>query len=205
MQKFGETELFSFFPHASHQITVDRFPRFAYLNGKGESMIQLYTGNGKGKTTAGLGIIARSLGRGNKVCLIQFMKKNWEYGEIRFYSHQDNIDIFQFGTDKLIDPNAPREIDITEAEAAYKKARSVLQSGAYQLVVIDEINVAVAWKLLPLELQLELMDLAGDTELVMTGRYATEAAIARADLVTEMKEIKHYFTSGVAARKGVEY
>jgi cob(I)alamin adenosyltransferase len=168
-------------------------------------MIHLYTGNGKGKTTASLGLIARALGRKRRVCLIQFMKKNWEYGEITFYSQIPGIDIFQFGTDQLIDPNNPGQIDFDEAQLAAEKAEEVLKSGTYDLVVIDEINVAVAWKLLPLERQLQLMELAGDTELVMTGRYATDAAIQRADLVTEMKEIKHYFAQGVPARTGVEF
>jgi cob(I)alamin adenosyltransferase len=168
-------------------------------------MIQIYTGNGKGKTTAALGLIARSLGRGNQVCLIQFMKKNFEYGEIQFFSQQKNLDIFQFGTAQLIEPHNPAEIDINEAEAAYEKAKEVLNSQKYDLVVIDEINVAVSWGLLALKQQLELMELSQETELIMTGRYAQEAALAKADLVTEMREIKHYFQQGIPARKGVEF
>ncbi|MFO7896535.1 MAG: cob(I)yrinic acid a,c-diamide adenosyltransferase [Candidatus Cloacimonadales bacterium] len=168
-------------------------------------MIHIYTGNGKGKTTAALGLIARSLGRGRQVCLIQFMKKNFEYGEIQFFSQQKNLDIFQFGTASLIEPNHPAEIDIAEAAAAYAKAQEVLASGKYDLVVIDEINVAVSWGLLKLQQQLELMDLASECELVMTGRYAEEAALEKADLVTEMREIKHYFQQGIPARKGVEF
>ncbi|HCX73896.1 MAG TPA: cob(I)yrinic acid a,c-diamide adenosyltransferase [Candidatus Cloacimonas sp.] len=168
-------------------------------------MVHIYTGNGKGKTTAALGLIARSLGRGKQVCLIQFMKKNFEYGEIQFYSQQKNLDIFQFGTDKLIEPNKPAAIDLEEAAAAYRKAKQVLKSQKYDLVVIDEINVAVSWGLLDLAKQLELMQLAGDAEVVMTGRYATDEAIEKADLVTEMREIKHYFSKGVKARKGIEF
>jgi cob(I)alamin adenosyltransferase len=168
-------------------------------------MIHIYTGNGKGKTTAALGLIIRSLGNGEKVCLIQFMKKNFVYGEIKFLEKQPGIDIFQFGTDQLIDPDNPDEIDFKEAEAGYRKAKEVLQSEKYDLVVIDEINVAVEWKLLLLKKQIELMEIETSSEVVMTGRYASEEVITGADLVTEMKEIKHYFKNGVQARKGVEF
>jgi len=168
-------------------------------------MIQIYTGNGKGKTTAALGLIVRALGRQKKVCLIQFMKKNFEYGEIQFLSQQENLDIFQFGTDKLIDPNHPAEIDFSEAEKACQKCQEAIASHRYDLIVIDEINVAVKWKLLPLEKQLELMAMPTKAEIVMTGRYAEPAAIEKADLVTEMKEIKHYFNEGIQARKGIEF
>jgi cob(I)alamin adenosyltransferase len=168
-------------------------------------MIQIYTGNGKGKTTAALGLIIRALGSQKKVCLIQFMKKKFTYGEIRFLAQQDGIDIFQFGTDKLIDPNQPAEIDFREAEKAFLKCREVITSQRYDLIVIDEINVAVSWKLLPLAKQLELLDLPSAAEIVMTGRYAEETVIAKADLVTEMKDIKHYFDSGIPARKGIEF
>ena len=168
-------------------------------------MVQVYTGNGKGKTTASLGLIIRALGRDKKVCLIQFMKKNYDYGEIRFLSKQENIDIFQFGTDKLINPEKPANIDFEEAKKAYEKSKEVILSGKYDLIVIDEINVAVSWKLLPLEKQLELMELKTDSEIVMTGRYADKRVVMKADLVTEMLEIKHYYQKGITARIGIEY
>ncbi|MCD4650556.1 MAG: cob(I)yrinic acid a,c-diamide adenosyltransferase [Candidatus Cloacimonetes bacterium] len=167
-------------------------------------MIQIYTGNGKGKTTAALGLILRALGRSWKVCLVQFMKK-YEYGEIMELSKLPDIDVFQFGTPELIDPNSPSEIDIIEAEAGWKKAMEVVQSGDYNLVVVDEINVAVAWNLLSLDKQLQLMKAAKNCELIMTGRYAEEEVINGADLVTEMKEVKHYYHSGLNARKGIEF
>ncbi|MCK4956399.1 MAG: cob(I)yrinic acid a,c-diamide adenosyltransferase [Candidatus Cloacimonetes bacterium] len=168
-------------------------------------MIQIYTGNGKGKTTASLGLISRSLGRGNKVCLIQFMKKNYEYGEIQFLQKQNNITIIQTGTNQFVGPNNPSEKDIAEAQIGYEKAKEAIISNKYDLIVIDEINVAVSWNLLELEKQLELMDIKTDAEIVMTGRYASDEAIAKADLVTEMKEIKHYFNAGIPAREGVEF
>ena len=118
--------------------------------------LHIYTGNGKGKTTASLGLICRALGHSRKVCLIQFMKKNFTYGEIQFLQKQENIDIFQFGTAELIDPAAPAEIDFSEAKAALKKAESVLQEKKYDLIVIDEINVALYFKLVPLPEVVEL-------------------------------------------------
>ena len=168
-------------------------------------MLQIYTGNGRGKTTAALGLITRSLGNGNRICLIQFMKKNFHYGEIEFFSKQENIDIIQTGTAELVDPNNPDEIDFIEAEKGYQAAKKALQSDKYDLVVLDEINVAVKWNLLKLEKQLELANIPSKAEVLMTGRYASNEIITKADLVTEMKEIKHYFNLGIFARKGIEY
>lgn len=168
-------------------------------------MIQVYTGNGKGKTTAALGLIVRALGQSKRVCLIQFMKKNFEYGEIKFLSNQENLDIFQFGTSQLINPENPTKIDFEEAEKAYDKCKEVIASNEYNIIVIDEINVAVKWKLIPLDKQIELMEMDTDAEIIMTGRYAKNEVLQRAALVTEMKEIKHYYVLGVEARKGIEF
>ena len=168
-------------------------------------MIHIYTGNGKGKTTASLGLIIRALGRDFKVCLIQFMKKNYEYGEIQFLSKQKNIDIFQFGTDELVNPDNPNQIDFDEAELGFKKSVEILSSNKYDLVVIDEINVAVSWNLLSLKKQLSLLEIDTRSEIVMTGRNAEDRLIERADLVTEMYERKHYYQQKVNARKGIEF
>ncbi len=170
-------------------------------------MLHVYTGNGKGKTTCALGLISRSLGRDNRVCLIQFMKKDASYGEIVFFKKQANIDIFQFGTDSLVDPNNPAKVDFSEAEIAYQHAKDAINGKAYNLIVIDEINVAVKWGLLSLEKQLELAQQARhmEQEVVMTGRYASAEIIKQADLVTEMTEIKHYWEAGVPARPGIEF
>jgi len=168
-------------------------------------MLHIYTGNGKGKTTAALGLICRSLGRGKKVCLIQFMKKNYEYGEIEFLQKQENITIIQTGTDQLVNPENPDQIDFDEAQIGYKAAKEAILSNKYDLIVIDEINVAVEWKLLEKEKQLELMEMPTQAEIIMTGRYASEEAILKANLVTEMREVKHYYNQGMEARKGVEF
>lgn len=168
-------------------------------------MIQIYTGNGKGKTTAALGLALRSLGSGKKICLIQFMKKNFLYGEIKALRNFENIDIFQFGTAELVDPNNPRKIDFEEAKKALKKSSEVIQSQKYDLIILDEINVAVEWNLISLEDQLQIFQIKTSSEIVMTGRYARKEALEKADLVTEMKEIKHYYQKGIQVRKGIEF
>ena len=167
-------------------------------------MVQIYTGNGKGKTTAAIGLAIRTLGRGNKVCLIQLMK-NAAFGEILFLKNFSNIDIFQFGTKEFVNPKTPTKTDFEEAEKAFQKTKDAINSKKYDLIIIDEINVAVSWKLLPVEKQLELMELTTNAEIVMTGRHASKEVLAKADLVTEMKEIKHYFAKGIPARKGIEF
>jgi len=168
-------------------------------------LIQVYTGHGKGKTTAALGLIIRALGRDKKVCLIQFMKKNNKLGEIRYLTRNKEPDIFQFGTDKFIDPQNLTSADREAAAEAMKKTFELINSKQYDLIILDEINIAVKWGLVKLVDQLRVIEIAGDTEIVMTGRYADEKVIKKADLVTEMKEIKHYFARGVGARKGIEF
>lgn len=168
-------------------------------------MVHVNTGNGKGKTTAAFGTAIRMLGHGGKVCLIQFMKKNYEYGEINFFSGTDNIDVFQFGSDKLIEPGNSSEYDKNEARKAMAQVLEALQGGDYDLVIADEINVAVAWGLLSLEEQRQVFEIENKPELIMTGRNAHPDIIEQADLVTEMKEVKHYYQAGIMARKGIEF
>jgi cob(I)alamin adenosyltransferase len=168
-------------------------------------MLQIYTGNGKGKTTAAIGLAIRHLGYNKKVCLIQFMKKNLKYGEIVFLNKIKNIDIFQFGTQEFVDKENPKPVDIQEAEKGLKKAEEALKSKKYDLIILDELNVALDFNLLELSKVLALLDDIKDQEVVITGRYAPPELIARADLVTGMKEIKHYYKEGVEAREGIEY
>jgi len=168
-------------------------------------MIQVYTGNGKGKTTSSLGLIIRALGHEKRVCLIQFMKNDWEYGEIKFLRKQVGIDIFKYGTDHFVDAANPAPEDFSEAEAGWKKAAEILKADEYDLIVLDEINVTVYMKLLSVDKQLELMNMDISAELVMTGRYANREVIEKADLVTEMLPIKHYFDKGTESRKGIEF
>ncbi len=169
-------------------------------------MLHIYTGNGKGKTTASLGLATRFLGHQKKVCIIQFMKNNIEYGEITFLETIPNIDIIQFGTPDFVDKKNPKKIDIDEAVIGFQKAKEVIFSKKYDLVILDELNVALDFELISLEEVLPFINEHKDElEIVITGRYAPEKLLEIADLVTEMKEIKHYYQKDISARKGTEY
>ncbi len=166
--------------------------------------VHVYTGNGKGKTTAAFGLAMRAAGRGKKVCIIQFMKPDNGYGE-QISARKLGIEVYAFGTNKFVNKNNPSDEDIALAQNALKLAKSKINEG-YDLVILDELNVAVDFNLVSLDNVLDLISqLPKNTELVITGRYAKKDLIERADLVTEMKEIKHYFRKGVLAREGIEY
>lgn len=166
---------------------------------------QIYTGNGKGKTTAALGLAVRALGNDYHVYIGQFMKGQ-EYGELRTFAKLDNIIIERFGTENcIISKDHVQQIDIDKAKAGLKRAKEALICGDYELVILDEICVAHFFGLVTEDEILALMELKPESvELVLTGRYAPQAIIDRADLVTEMKEIKHYYNIGVMARDGIE-
>jgi cob(I)alamin adenosyltransferase len=165
-------------------------------------VIQVYTGDGKGKTTAALGLILRNLGAGQRPCLIQFLKKD-DYSEILWLKGQ--IDLFQYGSGEWVDPNHLTGADISAAQQGLAQAETILRENRHDLVVLDEINVAVAWKLLPVEAVLAVINIPTRAELVLTGRSADPRILERADLVTEMREIKHYYRQGIAARPGIEF
>ena len=165
--------------------------------------IQVYTGNGKGKTTACLGLAVRAVGAGLKVYIAQFLK-NGEYSEIKALSRFKNITIEQFGMGKFV-RGCPSEAEIAAGKAGYLKLCEILIQNKHDVVIAEEGNVAVMCNILSEKEILGLMELKPDNvELVITGRGATEAIIEKADLVTEMKEIKHYYQKGVAARVGIE-
>ena len=166
--------------------------------------IHVYTGDGKGKTTAAFGLAMRAKGRGKKVCIIQFMKPDKGYGE-QISARKLGIEVYPFGGDKFVNKKNPSEEDIKRAGKALDFARKKIKEG-YDLIILDEINVAVDFNLISEKDVLEIMNtLPEKTELVLTGRYARESIIEKADLVTEMKEIKHYYRKGVMAREGIEY
>ena len=169
-------------------------------------MLHIYTGNGKGKTTASLGLATRFLGHNKKVCIIQFMKKNIEYGEITFFENIPSVDIIQFGTPDFVDKKNPKKIDIEEAVKGFDKAKEVILSKKYDLIILDELNVALDFDLISLEEILPFIkEHKDDLEIVITGRYASKELIEIADLVTNMEEIKHYYQKDIFAREGTEY
>jgi cob(I)alamin adenosyltransferase len=168
--------------------------------------VQVYTGTGKGKTTAALGLALRAVGKGLKVYMIQFMKGDIEYGEITTAKKMENFEIVQIGRPDFVDKSNPAEIDIKLAHDALDHAREIIGSNKYDIVILDEINVAMDWKLIETEKVLELIKSKPDhIELVLTGRYAPQEIIEIADLVTEMQEIKHPYNDGVEARNGIEH
>ena len=168
-----------------------------------DGYIQIYTGNGKGKTTAALGISLRAVCAGNKVFIGQFMKGQ-DYSELKACKYLPSLIIEQFGNVNFIS-GKPSEEDISNAGKGLLRMKEVLKSGKYDMVIFDEINTALFFKLLTAEEVLSALDLKPyKTEVILTGRYAPQEIIDRADLVTEMREVKHYYNEGVGARTGIE-
>ena len=165
--------------------------------------IQVYTGNGKGKTTASLGLALRAAGAGLKVFIGQFLKQG-DYSEIKALSKLDTVTVEQFGMGKFVRGN-PSEEEKKAAALGYARLQEIVAGGDYDMVIVEEGNVAVACGLMTEQDLLALMDKKPDhVELVITGRGAAQAVKDRADLVTEMQEIKHYYKKGVKARVGIE-
>lgn len=166
--------------------------------------LHIYTGNGKGKTTAAVGMAMRTLAWGGSVYMAQFVK-GMEYGELRLPKYFPKFTIRQYGRDCFIHKDPEKE-DLECARRGWEEVKKVLQEGKYDMIILDELNIALFYKLFPLEEVLEAIDTRDPgPELVITGRYAPKELLDRADLVTEMKEIKHYYREGLLARKGIEY
>jgi len=165
--------------------------------------VQVYTGNGKGKTTASLGLALRAAGAGLNVYIVQFLKKG-DYSEIKALSRFENITIEQYGLGKFVQ-GKPSDEDKAAGAKGYEKLVHVLKANKHDLVIAEEGNVAVMCNLICEDELLSLIDMKpANVELVITGRGATAKVIEKADLVTEMKEIKHYYKNGVKARVGIE-
>ena len=170
-----------------------------------KGQVHIYTGDGKGKTTAAFGLTLRAVGAGKKVFFAQFVKSQI-YSEVRAtLEFLPSVTIKQYGLDCFI-VNTPTQADIDAARAGFDEVSKIIKAGNHDLVVLDEANIAVFYNLFS---EQELMELIlskpHPMELVITGRYATPKLIELADLVTEMKEIKHYYTKGIEAREGIEF
>ena len=169
-------------------------------------LVQVYTGDGKGKTTAALGLALRACGHGLSVYMIQFMKGDIEYGELKAAQWIPNFTIIQFGRPDFVDKENPEEEDIEFARKALEHARDIISSTNHDIVILDELNVALDFKLVELKDVLTLIDSKPkNMELVITGRNAPKEIMNRADLVTNMENIKHPFDNGVSARCGIEH
>ena len=171
-----------------------------------KGIVLVYTGNGKGKTTAAMGQALRALGHGFKVLVIQFMKGK-KYGEVLCAEKLlPNLKIIPCGLDSFVMKDNPAPVDIELARQGLKLAQEALASKEYQMVILDEINVALDFKLIPLEEVLDLIRNKPDAiDLVLTGRYAPQEIIDLADTVSEVKEIKHHYSKGIKERAGIEF
>jgi len=169
-------------------------------------LVQVYTGSGKGKTTAALGLCLRAAGHGLRIYVMQFLKGQTVYGELEAARRlAPELTIEQVGRKNFVIPGRIDPEDVSIAVAALERARGLLASGDYDLVVLDELNCAVDLGLVPLAAVLELIRCKPQaTELVLTGRGAPAEVMALADLVTEMREVKHYYNAGQPARVGIE-
>lgn len=168
-------------------------------------LVQVYFGSGKGKTTCALGQAFRAIGHGFKVYMIQFMKGNVKYGEIEHAKKIELLTIKQFGRPDLI--SEPENVDIEEAEKGIAHAKEIIMSDEYDIVILDEVGVAIDMGLIPVEPVLEIIKNKPEhVELIITGRKVHPKIKEVADLVTEMKQIKHYYAiQGINARYGIEF
>lgn len=203
-----------------------------------KGLVEIYTGNGKGKTTAALGLALRALGAGLKVCVIQFLKGAKRYGEHKIAeklgrlwspTRPTRFKIIQTGRGCIfakskkdvdckecykrysylpchIDPQNPQEVDYRLAQDALNLSKKVINSGKYDLVILDEISLALKYKLINLKEVIKMIkEKPKNIELILTGRGMPKEIIAIADLVSEVREVKHPFSRGISARQGIEY
>jgi cob(I)alamin adenosyltransferase len=169
-------------------------------------LIQVYTGEGKGKTTAALGLALRAAGHGLRVEIIQFLKGWPGYGELIGVAWLPTVAIHPFGRSGWVHPAQPQPEDYERATRALAYARQIVTSGKADIVVLDEIDVALDYGLLDLEVVLALLDSKPPAvELILTGRNAHPEIVSRADLVTEMRKVKHPYDRGIGGRKGIEF
>ena len=170
-------------------------------------LVMVYTGNGKGKTTAALGLALRAIGHDERVYMLQFMKGDDKYGEIQAAGrYLPPLTIVQSGLPTFVTKGAPSEEDLALARRGVLLAREAITSGRYDLVILDEINVALEWGLITLDDVLEIIRAKPpELDLVLTGRYAHQAVMDAADLVSEINEVKHHYRKGVSAQAGVEF
>ncbi len=173
--------------------------------------IQVYTGNGKGKTTASLGLAMRALGRCWKVLIIMFTKGGDDYGELNSFRNlspeiSKNLTIVQAGLDRIIYENNKNADDEAEIKKGWELAKKVIKNDEYNLVILDEANIAIDLGLIDINEVIEVLKNKPDEmEIVLTGRNADPRIIELAHLVSEIKPVKHYWDTGIAARKGIEY
>ena len=174
-----------------------------------KGLVIVYTGNGKGKTTAALGMALRASGYEYKICMLQFIKGSWHYGEMDSSKKlEPNFELIAIGKGfvGILDDNSPREEHEKYAAEALRICREKINSGNYNVVILDEVNYAINLGLIDVQEIIKLIkEKPSNLDLVLTGRDVKEEIVELADLVTEMKEIKHPFKSGIKAKKGIDF
>ena len=174
-----------------------------------DGLVIVYTGGGKGKTTAALGIALRAAGYHQKICMIQFIKGSWHYGELDSFKRlEPDFEIIAAGKGfvGIIDDNSPREEHKKVAQEAIKICKEKIQSGKYDIIILDEVNYAINLGLIDVEAVLDFIKSKPiELNLILTGNHAKREIIQVADLVTEMKEVKHPFQLGIEAKKGIDF
>jgi len=173
-----------------------------------QGLVMVYTGNGKGKTTAAMGMVLRNAGHGRRVLVLQFMKGPGNfYGETEaIRKYLPGVEIVQGGRDTFVSRSCPDPEDVRLAQVTLEKAALALASGDYQLVVLDELNCAVDYGLVSESQVLAALERrASGVDVILTGRYAPAGVLERADLVSEVVEVRHHYRAGVSARAGVEH
>lgn len=174
------------------------------MENKIKGTIHLYTGNGKGKTTAAIGAAIRAAGAGKTVFIAQFVK-GMHYSELESLKLIPQIQVKQFGLDCFI-KKEPTQKDKDAAQKGLEEVNQIIRNKSYDMVILDEICIALYYKLIPTRVIVQLLkEKPTETEIILTGRYACKELIKTSDLVTEMKEIKHYYNKGIQARKGIEF
>jgi cob(I)alamin adenosyltransferase len=172
----------------------------------GRGLVQVFTGEGKGKTTAALGCAIRALGHGLHVYIVFFMKGDYPYGERNTLAKLTDVTIASFGQEEFVFRDNIKPEQIKQANQALISAREAMLSGKYDLIILDEVNITVAFNLIAIDEVVNLIkDKPQNVDLILTGRLADPRIIDLADLVTEMKNIKHPFDKGREARRGCEY
>lgn len=174
-----------------------------------KGLVIVYTGGGKGKTTAALGMALRAVGHNQKICIIQFIKGSWHYGELNSLKRlEPEVELIRMGKGfvGIIDDKSPREEHEKIAKEGIKVSKEKIQSKKYDIIILDEVNYAVNLGLIELNDVLDLIKTKpSELNLVLTGNHAKPEIIEAADLVTEMREIKHPFKSGIKAKKGIDF
>ena len=174
-----------------------------------KGLVIVYTGNGKGKTTAALGMALRAIGYDHRVCMLQFIKGSWHYGEMDSSKKlEPNFELIAVGKGfvGILDDNSPREEHEKYAAEAVRICREKIFSEKYDVIILDEVNYAITLGLIDVQEIIKIIkEKPSELDLVLTGRDVKEEIVELADLVTEMKEIKHPFKSGIKAKKGIDF